>query len=425
MKLIKNEKLENSIISLGVKITKEDFNKIYNENFTKRAKKIKIDGFNQGEATEEAIKKAYGTEIFFKEAVNIYYNSAVDFVKEETGINFTVQEKTKNFEMTETDYIYTFSAILYPKMTLKKYKDLEVKEVEPNKVTDDAIVEEIQKLVEKSIEVKLVEREACEDDIINFNFDGYIDGIPFEGGKADEIDIVIGQGQFIAGFEEQLIGVKANQNIDVIVTFPENYHEKELASKEAVFKCYINEVKEIIIPKIDDDFAKKVSEFNTLSELEEDVQLKLENYEKSLAHNKFEDLVIKELTLNLEGEIPKAMIERQIESLANELLRKVTAQGISVEEYLSSNNLDMKSLYEKYKPIAEHQVKSQLALKIVAEEEKLNITEEELDEEIKYLAKYYNMDTEQVERTVSRNTLKSDKLIVNAVEVVLSNVIKK
>lgn len=426
MELLKSEEQEKGVLGLKVKLTKEEFDVFYDKIIEQKAKKMDIKDFTEGKNVRQTIEESCNKEVLFKEVFTVCYNQAIDFAKEESGIEFMSQPNIDDFEMTEDEgVILIFSAIIYPKMSIKKYKGLEVSKVEPTEVTDESVNAEIKGLAEKYITIESVDRSACVNDTINFDFEGFIDGVAFEGGKALGFDLVLGSKQFIEGFEEQLIGSSSNQDIDVIVTFPANYQAEELASKEAVFKCHINDVKESILPEINDEFVKKVTGIDTLDGLKADIQVRLKQYHQAVANSKRQDLVISQLVSNLEGEVPKAMLERQLEYLVGDFFNKITSEGLVVEEYLQANNLDIKTVYQEYEPLAEYNIKAQLALRAVVFEENLDITDEEMEQEIKNLAEAYNIEEELVRNTVPMSTLKSDKLIKSATEIVLNNAIDK
>lgn len=423
MKLIKNEKLEESTLQIMVEMEKKEFDKYYDEIFKEKAQKIQANGLAEGKTVNQAIEEIYGSEAFSKEVMKTCYNRIIDFASNEIETPFMAHRNISNFKQIENGCVITFLAIIYPKMSLKKYKGIEIPSVTPQQVTQKAIDDEFQALIQTKTEKQAVNRSSCKGDTINFDFEGFLNGVAFGGGKADGFDLVLGSGQFIPGFEEQLIGTKAEQDIDVVVTFPQNYHVDELAGKETVFKCHINSINEEVLPEINDEFIKKISGFNNLTELKAEISIRLEEHYKMMAKNQFEELVLRELTLNLQGEIPQAMVERQVECLVYDFCNKVQSQGISIEEYLKASNITIKDVRNQNKPLAEHQIKTQLALRTIVLEENLQVTQEELEKEMQELAKDYNISIEQIKNSLPMSTFKSDKLLKKAMEILFDSVV--
>lgn len=423
MELLKNEKTEKSTITLTVQVSKEEFETANNKAFAQNSKKLNVDGFRKGKVPRQIIEKMYGKEVFFDEAINLCYPQAFELAIKEAKIMPIAQPKVEVSQMDEKGIVFTIIAPVYPEMTLKSYKGLEVEEVKPAKVDAKSVNAEIENMAKKLSRIESVSRKAKKNDTVNFNFEGFVDGVAFAGGKADGFDLVLGSNQFIPGFEDQLIGVKAGQDLDVTVTFPETYHVEDLASKEAVFKCNINVVKETILPALDDEFAKDVSEFDTFADLKADITAKLKEKNQATADNRFEEATMVELVSNLEGEIPEAMIEQQLDRVVEDFSYRIQMQGVSLEDYLKMNDMEMKAFRSLFALQAEQQIKTQLALEVVVRQEKIDITEDDLKTEIEQIAKEYNMEVERVKEVVPESKLKSDILLVRAATFVRENTV--
>lgn len=313
------------------------------------------------------------------------------------------------------------------KVTLKGYRGIEVEKPEIPEIDPQAVEGELEQMAQQMATVEVVDRAAKTGDMVNFDFEGFVDDVAFEGGKGEEYDLLLGSGQFIPGFEEQLVGTVAGQNVDVNVTFPTEYHSPELAGKASVFKCLVHAVKEMVAPTIDDEFAKKVSqgEINTLDELKVAIKEHMEEYHKDAAENELQNKVFDILAENIEGDIPEEVINKQAEAVLEDMKRRIESQGISMEQYLDMGGMDLDGLKEMAIPQAIQQIKIQLALDIVVREENIQMTQEEIDEEIENLAKNYNIEVNQVKATVSMETLLSDMLLKKAADFVLELVKEK
>ncbi|MFI3116270.1 MAG: trigger factor [Clostridia bacterium] len=423
MELIKQEKTANSTVTLTVKVSKEKFEEANKKAFAQNSKKLNIDGFRKGKAPRHVIEKMYGKEIFYDEAINLCFPDAYDVAVTTANIDPIARPEVDMTEITEDGFNFIIIAPVYPEMSLKAYKGIEAEKGKVSKATKAEVEAELSAMAKKLSRIETVERKSKKGDIVNFDFEGFIDGVAFAGGKAEGHDLELGSGQFIPGFEEQLIGVKAEDTLDVNVTFPEGYQSQELSGKPAVFKCQINLVKQTILPDMDDEFAKDVSEFDTLEELKTDISQKISEKNKSDVENQFEDNVIKALVENLEGEYPEALKVQQIDKLVQDFAYRIQMQGVTIEDYLKMNGMDIEVFRKLFDNQAEQQVKSQLALNVVVREEKLDITEEELEEEIAKLAKDYNMEVEQVKNVVPMDTLKSDILMTRAAKLVIDSAV--
>lgn len=424
MKLLKTEKTEKTV-TLTVTLSKDEFEVAKDEAFNVERLQYNVEEFTNPQIARNSMEEVYGKNTFTDHAVKICCNQAFEILSKEQNIKVVPIPTTEISDTSEDEITITITAPIYPKMSLKAYKGIEVSKIEPEKVGDDAIDEQLQEMAKQLAEVTEVSRKSKEGDTLNFDFEGFVDGVAFDGGKAQGFDLILGSNQFIPGFEEQLIGTNAGQDLDVLVTFPAEYHAKELASKETVFKCHVNAVKEMIAPEINDEFAKKASGLDTLAEFKADIKVKLEERSQYEADIKFEDAVGMVLLSNLEGEIPQAMIEKQIDRLVQDFNQKVESQGISVEEYLKMNNLDMEKLRALFAPQAEHEIKTGFALEIVVQEENIDITDEEFEAEIQNLAIIFKVDVDEIKRRVPADSLRTDALKTKALSFVFKTAIKK
>ncbi|MFI3226829.1 MAG: trigger factor [Clostridia bacterium] len=421
MELLKHEKTENSTVTLTVQVSKEEFEAANTKAFAQNSKKLNIDGFRKGKAPRAVIEKMYGKEIFFEEAINICYPEVYDLAMAEAGITPIGQPKTDVSELTEEGLTFTIVAPVYPEMTLKAYKGLEVEKMDAIVADDAAIDAEVAEMAKKLARVETVDREIQVGDTVNFDFEGFVDGVAFPGGKADGFDLQIGSGQFIPGFEEQLVGAKTEQTLDVNVVFPEAYHAEDLAGKPATFKCTINLVKQTITPEIDDEFAKDTSDFDTLAELKADVAEKINTKNQADVARRFEEAALVVLTGNLEGEIPEVMFEQQTDRIVEDFAYRVQMQGISLDDYLKMNDMQMDSFRKLFSIQADQQVKTKLALELVATAEKFEVTEADLDAEFEMMAKTYNMEIDQIKAAVPADALKGDLLMNKAAAFIREN----
>lgn len=423
MELLNNQNTEKSTVTLTVKVTKEEFAKATDKAFAKNAKKINIAGFRKGKAPRSMIEKMYGANVFFEDAVNILYPDAYDFAVTEAKAKAIGPGSVDVKDVNDEGLTLEFVVPVMPNLTLNTYKGLEVPKEDVKKITATAIKEELDSMAKRLARTETVTRKIKKGDSVNFDFEGYVDGQKFDGGSAENFDLVIGSGQFIPGFEDALIGAKSGDDIDVSVTFPADYHSEALAGKPAVFKCKINLVKQTITPKIDDEFAKDVSEFDTLEDLKSDITEKLTVKQQDDIQKNFENGVVEALGANLEGEIPEILIEQQSNRVVQDFAQRIQMQGMQMDQYLSMNGLDNESFKKLFRPQAEAQVKTRFALELVSEKENLEVSEQEINDEYEKIAKMYNMELEQIKNAIPENGLKLDLLMNKAVLFVTENAV--
>ncbi len=413
MNLNKVEKQEKSIVELEIAVSKEEFESAMEKAYRKNVGRFNVPGFRKGKAPRKIIEKLYGRGIFFEDAINLSYPDAYDSAVAESKLDVVGRADIDIKELDENGegYVFTAKVPVRPEVKLGEYKGLTAEKREVA-VTDDDIGEELSRLQKRASREETRDRAVEKGDTAVIDFEGFIDGVPFEGGKGESHPLVIGEGHFIPGFEDQLIGAMPNSDVDVKVTFPEDYHAKELAGKEAVFQCRVREVKETILPALDDEFAKDVSEFETLDALKEDLKKKLlETREKSAA-GEFEEKVIDQIIEKMEADVPEAMYERQLDQLVEDFAQRLSMQGLELDAYLKMNQLELPALRSMFQPQAERQVKIMLALKKIAELENVTVSEEDIENEYQKLAEKYNMEVSKVKEFLPASTLK-DELTVN------------
>ena len=422
MELKNTEKQEHSVVALTIEITKAEFEAAKDKAFKKNGKKITVPGFRKGKAPRKMIEKLYGEGVFFEEAFNIVYPDAMEMAVEKSGIKPVGRADVDLGDPAEEGGLTIIAKVpVEPEVTLGEYKGIEV-EKETVKVLAADVKAELTRLAQRNARIETVERKAKKNDTVDLDFEGFVDGTPFEGGKAEHHSLTLGSGSFIPGFEDQLIGCKAGEEKDVVVTFPEEYHAKELAGKEAVFKCKVHKVEETILPDFDDEFAKDVSDTcETLDELKKEISDRLKAQRQEAADHDFEEKLIDGVIAVMTAEIPDAMIEGQLDSLVQDFGYRVQMQGMGLEQYLQMTGMDVSAFRNMLRGQAERQVKSRLALQKVAELEEITVSDKELEDEYAKLAEQYGMEVDKVKSFVSVNALREDLQISNALEFLKKN----
>lgn len=366
------EKLEKNMAKLTIEVSAEEFEKAIHRAYLKNKGKINIQGFRKGKVPQAVIERMYGTEVFYEDAANdiippAYQEEIKDsdlFIVSQPKIDVTQMEKGKPF-------IFTAEVALKPEVTLGDYKGIEVKKVEVE-VTEEEVNTEIDRVREQNGRTITVEdRPVQKDDMTVIDFEGFVDGEPFEGGKGENYDLVIGSGAFIPGFEDQLIGAEIGKEIEIQVTFPEKYHSAELAGKPAAFKVTVKEIKVKELPELDDEFAKDVSDFETLEEYKADVKAKLLEKKEDDAYDEKENTIIEKVIENAQMDIPEAMIDYQVRGMMDEFARNLQMQGLSIDQYFQFTGLSVQKMMEEMRPNALKKIQSSLVLEKVAELENL------------------------------------------------------
>lgn len=416
------EKLEKNMAKLTIEVSAEEFEEAIQKAYLKNRGKIMIPGFRKGKAPRKMIEKMYGAGIFYEDAVNDLLPDAYDKEVETCDLEIVSQPK---IDVTQVEagqpLIFTAEVALKPEVKLGEYKGIEV-EKKNIEVTEEEIQAEIDKERENNSRVIDVDDRAVENgDMVKLDFEGFVDGVAFEGGKGEDYDLTIGSGNFIPGFEEQLVGVKIGEDTEVNVTFPEEYHAPELAGKAAVFKCKVNEIKVKELPEADDDFAKDVSEFDTLDEYKEDVKKNLTEKKEKEAKTEKEMAVVEKIVENAEMEIPDPMVDEQVRRMADDFANRIQSQGLSVEQYFQFTGMTAEKLLEQMRPEAVKRIQNSLVLEAVAEAEQIEISDERLEEELVKMAEAYKIELDKLKEMVSEDAkaqIKKDLAVQAAVDLV-------
>ena len=416
------EKLEKNMAKLTIEASAEDFEKAIQKVYLKARGRINIPGFRKGKAPRKLIEKMYGTGVFYEDAANDLIPTAYAEALKDCDLEI-VSRPEINVPQIESGkpFIFTAEVAVKPEVTLGEYKGVEVEKSDVE-VTDEDINKEVDKERENNSRTIDVDDRAVESgDIIKLDFDGSVDGVPFAGGKAENYTLTIGSGSFIPGFEDQLIGTKIGEDKDVTVTFPEDYHEKSLAGKEAVFKCKVNAITVKELPDADDEFASEVSEFETLAEYKEDIKKKLTEKKEKEARAKKEAQAVEKAVENATMEIPDAMIDTQVQSMMEDFARRMQSQGLSLEQYFQFTGMDAKKMHDQMKPEALKRIQNSLVLEAVAKAENIEISDEKVDEEIAKMAEAYKMEVEKLKGIIGdseRDQMKKDLAVQAAADLI-------
>ncbi|MBE6919384.1 MAG: trigger factor [Ruminococcaceae bacterium] len=390
------EKLENSKVVLTIEVGAEEFEAAINKAYLKMRGKIAVAGFRPGKAPRKMIEKMYGVEVFYEEAVNIVLPDAYEGAVKEQGLNVVGYPDVELVECGKEGVTFKATVSVYPEVKLGQYKGLEAPKAEVKVMAAD-VNARLKEMAERNARMVSVERAVKKGDTANIDFEGFDNGVAFEGGKGESFDLEIGSGSFVPGFEEQLIGMKAGEEKDIDITFPENY-TPELAGKPVVFHVKVNEVKVKEVPAIDDEFAKDVSEFDTLKELKADLKKKITAERKEAAQRAFEDALMQKVAEGIECEIPQEMIDMQADRMLDGFKQQMASQGIPFEQYLQmTGSTEAEFKAQAYGPATE-QVRMDLAVEAIVKAEGLEATEEEIEAEIKNVADKYGMDLETVKK---------------------------
>ena len=416
------EKLEKNMAKLTIEASAEDFEKAVNAAYNKNKNRINVPGFRKGKAPRIMIEKMYGAGIFFEDAANALIQTEYPKAAEECGLEIVSQPEIDVVQIEKgKSFIFTAEVAVKPEVTLGEYKGVEV-EVSGTEVTEEEVAAELKKEQESNSRTLDVDDRAVENgDMITLDFEGFVDGTAFEGGKGTDYPLTIGSNSFIPGFEEQLVGAVIGEEKDVNVTFPEKYHAADLAGKPAVFKCTVKAIKVKELPELDDEFAKDVSEFDTLAEYKEDIAKKLKERKEDVAKREKEDKVVDKIIENAEMDIPEPMVQSQISQLMNDFIRRMQAQGLSIDQYYQFTGLDQAKIQEQMRPQALKRIQSRLVLEKVAEVENIEISDEKVDEEIAKMAEMYKMEADKLKEVMGdyeKEQIKKDLAVQEAVTLV-------
>lgn len=423
------EKLEKNMAKLTVEVAAEEVEAALQNAYLKNRKQISVPGFRKGKVPRQMIEKMYGPEVFYDDAANALIQKAYPQAADECELEI-VSRPTVDIVQLEKgkSFIFTAEVAVKPEVTLGQYKGIEVEKADTT-ATDEEVAAELDKEREANSRTITVEDRAVQDgDMTVIDFEGFVDGEAFEGGKGTDYPLTIGSGAFIPGFEEKLVGAEIGKEVEVDVTFPEEYHAKELAGKPAVFKCTVKEIKVKELPELDDDFAQDVSDFDTLEEYKADVRKKVEEKKAADAKAKKEDAVIEKIIEGAAMEIPDAMVETQAERMVDEFAQRLQMQGLTMEQYLQFTGGNVQALVEQSKPQALKRIQSRLVLEAVVAAENLTASDEELDAELGRMAEQYKMEVEKLKEMFTEEDLKSvreDLAIQKAVELVTDAAVEK
>lgn len=425
MKLIKNEQTEKNTVKLTIEVDKEAFEKALEKAYKKNVKQITLPGFRKGKAPRKLIEKYYGEAVFYEDAVNFVCPDAYEYAVKEAGISPVDRPEIDIEEIGEgKDLVLTAVVTVKPEVELGEYKGVKAEKTVYETKEED-ITAQINTVAEKNARMITIEDRPVEKgDITVIDFEGFVDGVAFEGGKGLGHTLEIGSGQFIPGFEDQLIGAKLNEETEISVKFPEEYHAEELKGKDATFKVTVKEIKVKELPALDDDFAKDVSEFDTFEEYKNSVKETLDKSNEARTKSEFENKVVEEVTKNATVDIPQCMIDNRIEDMIKDFGYRLSSQGMNLEQYMQITGTTADTFKEQFKDQAESQVKSNLVLEKIAEVENLAVTDEDLEEELKNMAEMYGMELDKVKTLIGENeqkVMRDDLKIKKAVEFVAAN----
>ncbi len=425
MALVKANKVDTNRVELEIEVGAEEFEKAVAAAYKKNIGKFNVPGFRKGKAPRAYVEKIYGEGVFYEDAVNAIYPSALEEAIEASGYEY-VEDKI-DFDVTEVGANgLKFKAVITvkPEIEVTEYKGFKAAKKTVS-VKEADVNAELAKLQDRNSRLVTVEDRAAQNgDTVVFDFDGYVDDVAFDGGKSENFSLVLGSGQFIPGFEDQIVGKKPEEEFDVNVTFPEEYHAENLAGKPAVFKCKLHEIKAKELPELNDDFAKDYSEFDTLEELKADTKANIKKQREAAAEEAFETDIINLLVDRVKGEIPEAMYENRVNDSVRDFGYRLQSQGLDLDTYLKYTGMDMDAFRNGFREQAEKTVKVRLALEKIVELEKIEPTAEEIDAEFAKMAEQYKMDVEKIKSFVSDKELAKDLAVSKAMELVKANAVK-
>lgn len=419
MSLKATNNVETNKYELEIEISAEDFEAAIEKAYLKARKNIAMPGFRKGKAPRKLIEKEYGEQVFFEDAVNLLYAPVVNGAVEGSGLELVTRPEVEVTEISKENGVkLKATCITKPEVEVKDYKGIEVEKV-VNPVTDEDINKQLDALREKNVTVETVDDRAAEngDDVV-IDFEGFKDDVAFEGGKAEDFTLSLGSGQFIPGFEDQIVGHNAGEEFDINVTFPEEYQVKELAGAPAVFKIKLKSISKKVMPELDDDMVKDSTEFDTVDEYKADVKKKLEEANEKHADSEVEAKIFDKVIENMTAEIPQVMFDNRVNEMISELEQRLAPQGISLDLYMQYTGQTMDTVKKAYAEQAEKQVKLRLALEKIAKLENIEVTEDELKAEFDKLAEAYKLDVDQIKQFIHDDDLKKDIAVGKAVDLI-------
>lgn len=419
MSLKATNNVETNKYELEIEISAEDFEAAIEKAYLKARKNIAMPGFRKGKAPRKLIEKEYGEQVFFEDAVNLLYAPVVNGAVEESGLELVTRPEVEVTEISKENGVkLKATCITKPEVEVKDYKGIEVEKV-VNPVTDEDINKQLDALREKNVTVETVDDRAAEngDDVV-IDFEGFKDDVAFEGGKAEDFTLSLGSGQFIPGFEDQIVGHNAGEDFDINVTFPDEYQVKELAGTPAVFKIKLKSISKKVMPELDDDMVKDSTEFDTVDEYKADVKKKLEEANEKHADSEVEAKIFDKVIENMTAEIPQVMFDNRVNEMISELEQRLAPQGISLDLYMQYTGQTIDTVKKAYAEQAEKQVKLRLALEKIAKLENIEVAEDELKAEFDKLAEAYKLDVDQIKQFIHDDDLKKDIAVGKAVDLI-------
>lgn len=423
------ERLEHNMAKLTIEVSAEDLEKALQNAYNKQKKNISVPGFRKGKVPRQMVEKMYGAEVFYEDAANALIPEAYAKAYDECELTLASQPE---IEVTQIEkgkpFIFTALVAVRPEVKLGEYKGVEVDKYS-NRVTAKEIDAKLEEERNKNARTITVEgRPVQNDDEVILDFEGFVDGVPFEGGKGENYNLTIGSGTFIPGFEEQLIGVEAEKEVEVNVTFPEDYHSEDLKGKAATFKCTVHEIKAKELPELDDEFAAEVSEFDTLEELKADIKAKIKDQKVAEGKKAQEDQAIDAVIAASEMDIPEAMVKTEARQMVESFAQRIQQQGLTMDQYMQFTGMTVDKMLEEMMPQAEKRIQTRLVLEAIVDAENITISDEKLDEEVAKMAEMYSMKAEELKSYMGegeKEQMKKDIAIEEAVKVITDNVVEK
>ena len=423
------EKLENNMAKLTIEVPADDLEKALQSAYMKQKNKIAMPGFRKGKVPRQMIEKMYGPEIFYDDAANALIPKAYSEAYEECELEIVSRPEINVVQIEKgKSFIFTADVATKPEVKLGEYKGLEVDKVS-TRVTQKEVDAKIQEEAEKNArEVVVTDRAVADGDEVILDFEGFVDGEAFEGGKGENYPLTIGSGSFIPGFEEQLVGAEAEKEVEVKVTFPEDYHAEELKGKEAVFKCTVHEIKAKELPELDDEFASEVSEFDTLDELKTDIKAKIKEQKVNDGKRAQEDAAVDAIIESAKMDLPEAMVDTQARQMLDEFAQRMQQQGLTLDQYMQFTGMTADKMMDELRPQAEKRIKTRLVLEAIAKAENIEITDEKLDAEIAKMAEAYQMEADKLKSFMGdkeKEQMKQDMAVQEAITFVVDNAVEK
>ena len=423
------EKLEKNMAKLTIEVSADDLEKALQSAYKKQKNKINLPGFRKGKVPRQMIEKMYGSEIFYDDAINELMPKAYAEAYDECELDIVSRPEVDVVQIEKgKPFIFTAEVAVKPEVTLGEYKGLEVDKIS-TRVTQKEVEEKLKEEAEKNARTVTVEDRAVQDgDEVIMDFEGFVDGETFEGGKGENYPLTIGSGSFIPGFEEQRVGAEAEKEVEVKVTFPEDYHAEELKGKDAVFKCTVHEIKMKELPEIDDEFAAEVSEFDTLDEYKADLKAKIKEQKEAEGKRKQEDQAVEKAVENASFEIPEAMITTNISQMTDDFARRMRSQGLTMEQYFQFTGMTAEKMEEEMRPQAIKRIETRIVLEAIAKAENIEISDEKMDEEISKMAESYKMEADKLKEFMGdaeKKQMKEDMAVQEAVTFLVEHAVEK